>query len=105
MRFLTYVVFPLDKAAELAKLGDETTTNPPEGYKTLAKYNCLSNPFPGVQLPQGTTVVVSICECDNEQAMAATNLPLMFAGATVHRIPILEIESGQASKTVDELTS
>jgi hypothetical protein len=35
--------------------------------------------------------------------MAAVNLELLFAGATVNRIPVMEISTGEAEGTVEKL--
>jgi hypothetical protein len=35
--------------------------------------------------------------------MAAANLELLFAGATVNRIPVMEISTGEAEGTVEKL--
>lgn len=40
-----------------------------------------------------------------EYPMAAANLQLILAGATVNRIPVMEIPTGDAEGTVDTLKS
>ena len=62
-----------------------------------------SNPFPGIQLPQGTMVTASIIECENAEAMAAASLEMTLAGATVNRIPVMQVSTGEAEGTVERL--
>jgi len=66
-------------------------------------YSCQANPFPGIELPQGTMVTVSIVECDNAEAMAAVSLEMTLAGATTNRIPVMEVATGKAEGTVEKL--
>jgi len=66
-------------------------------------YSCLSNPFPGVELPPGTMVTASIAEYESDEAMASAGLEITLAGGTVNRIPVLEISTGGAEETVEKL--
>ena len=103
MKFLSFTTYNVDKLAEIAKAADRLASNPPEGYKILAMYSCQANPFPGIQLPQGTMVSASIIECENAEAMAAASLEMTLAGATVNRIPVMQVSTGEAEGTVERL--
>jgi hypothetical protein len=103
MKFLGITTFNVDKLAEVVKAADKLGKNPPEGYKLLAMYSCQSNPFSGTETQRGDLVTVSIIECDNAEALAAANLEMTFAGATVNRIPVLEVSTGEAQETVEQL--
>ncbi len=103
MKFLNFTTYHIDKLAEIVKVSDKLGANPPEGYKLLAVYSCLANPFPGVENPQGTIVSVSVIECDNAEALASATLEMQLAGGTVNRIPVLEIPTSGAEETVERL--
>ena len=103
MKFLSFNIFNIDKLGEIAKVTDKLAANPPEGYKILAIYSCMANPFPGVELPQGTMVSVSILESDNAESMASAALEMTLAGATVNRIPVMEVSTGKVEETVERL--
>lgn len=105
MKFLSFTTYHIDKLTEIVKAADRLATKPPEGYKLLAMYACQANPFPGVELPQGTMITASIVECENAEAMAAASLEMTFAGATVNRIPVMEVSTGEAEGTVEKLKS
>ena len=105
MKFLSFTTFHIDKMAEVVKAADKLGKNPPEGYKLLVQYSCGANPFPGIQLPQGTLVTASIVECETAEAMAAASLEMIFAGASINRVPVMEISAGEAEGTVDRLKS
>ncbi len=103
MKFLSFTTYNIDNLAEIAKATDKLASNPPEGYKLLALYVCLSNPFPGIELPPGTIASASIVECDSAEAMASAGLELQLAGGTVSRIPVLEVSKSEAEQTVEKL--
>lgn len=103
MKFLSFTTFNIDKLAEVAKAADKIAKNPPEGYNLLAMYSCQANPFPGIERPIGTMVTVSIIECDNAEAMAAASLEMTLAGASINRIPVMEVLTGEAEGTVEKL--
>jgi hypothetical protein len=84
------------KTAEVAKAADQVTSNPPPGFKLLAQYLCLGRPFDGI--PPNTMVNVAIGETDSAEAIAAMSYPLMLAGVTFYRVPILEIPVGGAAE-------
>jgi len=103
MKFLSFTTYNIDNLAEIAKATDKLASNPPEGYKLLALYVCLSNPFPGIDLPPGTIASASIVECDSAEGMASAGLEMQLAGGTISRIPILEVSTGGAEQTAERL--
>jgi hypothetical protein len=103
VKFLGITTFNVAKLGDVAKAADKLGKNPPAGYKLLAMYSCQANPFPGADSQRGDLVTISIIECDNAEALAAANLEMTFAGASVSRIPVLEISTGEAEQTVDQL--
>ena len=103
MKFLSFTTYHIDKLAEIVKAADKLAASPPEGYKILAMYSCQANPFPGTEFPQGTMITASIIECENVEAMAAASLEMTIAGATVNRIPVMEVSTGGAEETVERL--
>ena len=103
MKFIGVTTYNIKDLAEVAKAADKLGKNPPEGYKLLAMYSCQAAPFSGMELQQGDMVTLSVVECDSDQAMAAANLEMTIAGATVNRIPVLQMSAGEAERTVDEL--
>jgi hypothetical protein len=105
MKFLSITTYNIDKLSEIAQAADNLGKNPPEGYKLLAMYSCQGNPFPGMELERGDMVSVSIIESESAEAMASANLQLVLAGATVNRIPVMEIPTGDAEGTVEKLKS
>lgn len=97
MKFLSFVTIPATKVAEVSAVSDKVLTNPPPGYQALANYACLAAPFDGI--PPNSIVSVSISEADNAEALAAIQYPLVLAGATVHRVPIMDVAIGTAVQT------
>jgi len=96
MKFLSFTIYDTAKGAEIAQAADKVWASPPPGIKPLASYVCLSSPFPG--LPLNTMVSVGIGEAESAEAMAAVSYPLMLAGATIYRVPILELPVGGAAE-------
>ena len=103
MKFLSFTTFNVSKLAEVAQAADKLGKNPPEGYKILAMYSCQANPFTGTELARGDMVSVSIMEINSAEAMASASLEMTMAGATVNRIPLMEIPTGDAEGTVEKL--
>jgi len=89
-------MFDVAKAAEVAKVSDKVMASPPPGYKLLTQYVCLAPPFPGV--PPNTLVGFNISEVDSAEAMSTVTYPIMLAGATIHRAPILELPVAAAAE-------
>ncbi len=95
MKFMSFTMFDVAKAAEVAAAGDTVSNTP--GRKVLAQYLCEAIPFPGV--PPNTIVVVAITEAESNEAISAAMYPVMLAGATVHMVPVLEMPVGGAAET------
>ena len=101
MKMLSIAVYDPSKLGEISKVTDKVHTNTP-GYKPLAMYVCLGNPFPG-EIPPNSMVSITIAEVENENALAAVNYPLVLAGMSIHRVPILEMKSGKVAETEKKL--
>ena len=97
MKFLSFVTIPAAKVAEVSAASDKVNANPPPGYQVLANYACLGDPFDGI--PPNSMVSVSISEADSAEALAAVQYPLLLAGATIHRVPIMDVAIGTAVQT------
>jgi len=95
MKFLTFAMFDVAKAADVAAAGDKVANTP--GAKMLAQYICQGIPFPGV--PPNATVVIGICEAESNEAISAVTYPLALAGATVWMVPAQEMAVGGAAET------
>jgi len=87
MKFITFDMFDVAKAAEVAQAGDKVAKTP--GQKMLAQYVCEGLAFPGQ--PPNTLVGISIAEVESNEALAAVQYPAALAGATVWSIPVLEM--------------
>jgi hypothetical protein len=102
IKFLTFTIFDVSKVEQVAKAADKVWSSPPKGIKIEANYTCLANPFPGI--PPNTIVGVTISEAESAEAIATTSYPLMLAGVTIHRVPILEIPVGDSAKAEKKLS-
>ena len=96
MKFLTFVMFDVDKTAEMSQLSDKIQANPPPGTKTLAMYTCLGIPFPG--FPPNTLLSITVSEAESSEAIAAGTYPAALAGATVWSVPVLEAAIGAVAE-------
>ena len=103
MKFLSINTYHIDRLGDAAKATAKLNANPPEGYKILAIYSCLANPFPGVELPPGTMVTVSVLESDNAESLASASIEMTLAGVNVNRIPVMEVPTGEVEETVEKL--
>jgi len=103
MKFLSINTYHIDKLGDAAKATAKLNANPPEGYKILAIYSCLANPFPGAGLPPGTMVTVSVLECENAESLASAALEMTLAGVNVNRIPVMQVPVGEVEETVERL--
>jgi hypothetical protein len=103
VKFLSINTYHIDKLGDAAKATAKLNANPPEGYKILAIYSCLANPFPGAELPPGTMVTISVLESDNAESLASAALEMTLAGVNVNRIPVLEVPAGEVEETVERL--
>lgn len=93
MKFITFAMYDVAKAAEVAQVADKVAKTP--GHKTLAPYVCQGKPFDGV--PPNTLVVIAITEAESNQAIAAVTYPLLLAGATLWSVPVLEMPVASAA--------
>jgi hypothetical protein len=96
MKFLTIYVTDMANIQAMVQASDKVWASPPPGIKVEASYVCLGTPFPGV--PPNTLVSVTIAEAESAEALAAVSYPMMVAGVTVHRVPILEVSVGAVAK-------
>ena len=87
MKFITFNMFDVAKATEVAQAGDKVAKTP--GQKILAQYVCEGLAFPGE--PPNTLVSISIAEVESNEALAAVQYPVALAGATVWSVPVLEM--------------
>ena len=90
MKFITFYMFDVAKAAEVAQAGDKVAKTP--GQKILAQYVCEGLAFPGQ--PPNTIVNIAIGEVESNEALAAAQYPVALAGATVWSVPVLEMPVG-----------
>jgi hypothetical protein len=92
MKFLTINMTEVAKIPALVQAADKVWATPPAGIKVEANYVCLGTPFPGV--PPNTMVSFSISEVESAEALAAVSYPMMVAGSTIYRVPIMEMPVG-----------
>ena len=97
MKFLTINMTEVANIPAVIQASDKVLASPPPGIKVEANYVCLGMmPFPGV--PPNTMVSFTISEVESAEAMATVSYPTMLAGATIHRVPILEMPVGAITK-------
>ena len=96
MKFLTINMTDMANIAAVAQASDKVWASSPPGIKVEASYVCLGTPFPGV--PPNTMVSFSISEVESAEVIAAVSWPMMVAGSTIHRVPILEMPVGAVAK-------
>jgi len=96
MKFLTINVMEVANIPAVVQAADKVFASPPPGIKVEASYMCLGMPFPGI--PPNTMVGISITEAESAEALATVSYPLMLAGSTIYRVPILEIPVGAGAK-------
>ena len=87
MKFITFHMFDVAKAAEVAQASDKVAKTP--GQKILAQYVCEGLAFPGQ--PPNTIVSIGIVEVESNEALAAAEYPVALARATVWSVPVLEM--------------
>jgi hypothetical protein len=100
MKFMTFITYEAEKTAAIAAAGDKITSKPPKGFKLLNNYACMSAPFP---VPPNTIVSVTISEAENAEVLAAVTYPLLLAGATISRVPLMEVPAGASVKIEKKL--
>jgi len=89
MKFLTFAIMDVAKAAEVAKAADKVWASPPPGVKLLVSYVCQGLAFPGV--PPHTVVSIRVVEAESNEAIAAIMWPISLAGASTWNVPVLEM--------------
>lgn len=87
MKFITFAMFDVAKAAEVAQVVDKVAKTP--GQKTIAQYICQGIAFAGV--PPNKMVTISVAEVESNEAIAASQYPLALAGAILWAVPVLEM--------------
>ena len=101
MKFITFTMYDIAKAAEVMQAADKNSKIP--GQKMLAGYTFLGLPFPGV-FPPTTMVSTTIREAESAEALAAVLYNIALTGATAWAVPVLEIPVGDAVAEVKKLT-
>jgi hypothetical protein len=101
MKFITFAMYDVAKAAEVAQASDKVAKTP--GQKRLAQYVCLGIPFPGV-FPPNTLTAITIREAESAEALAAVQYPLVLAGANIWSVPVLEFPVDGAVAEVKKYT-
>ena len=94
MKIMTFAMFDVDKAAEVAKAGDKVVNTP--GRKVLATYACQGIPFPHT-VPPHAMVVITLQEAESNEAIGTANYPVALAGASTWSVPVLEMPSAGAA--------
>jgi hypothetical protein len=87
MKFITFYMFDVAKAADVAQASDKVAKTP--GQKILSQYVCQGLAFPGS--PPNTLVSISVVEAESNEAMASANYPVALAGASLWSVPVLEM--------------
>jgi hypothetical protein len=95
MKFMSLVVYPVEKTAEVAAATDKVWANQPKALRPEGSYVLMCVPF---DVPPNSLVSVTISESDSAERMAARVYPVMLAGATVNIIPLLEVPVGGGAK-------
>jgi hypothetical protein len=95
MKFMSLVVYPVEKTAEVAAATDKVWAKQPKARRPEGSYVLMCVPF---DVPPNSLVSVSISESDSAEAMAARVYPIMLAGATVNIIPLLEVAAAASVK-------
>ena len=95
MKFMTMIVYPVEKAAEVSAASDKGWASVPQERRAESSYVLMSVPL---DVPPNSLVAFSIGESDSAEAMAARAYPVMLAGATVNIIPLLEVPVAGAAK-------
>ena len=89
MKFLRFLMADVEKAADIAQIGDKMWSNPPPGAKMLELYICGGIAFPGQ--PTDKYVAIGVFEMENAEAIIGTSYPAMLAGANIWWVPVQEV--------------
>lgn len=100
MKFMTMVIMPADKVAEVAAASDKAWAARPAESRPKNAYVLSAVPF---DVPPRSVVTVYITDEDSMEAVAARTYPVMLAGATVSVVPVMEYTPGAATKTEKKL--
>ena len=103
MKFLSFAMFDVAKAGELAKVSDKVWASAPPGIKILSAYVCQGMAFAGV--PPNALVSIDIIEAESNEALAAVNYPLALAGASIWNVPVMELPMGGAAEIEKKMKS
>jgi len=93
MKFITFSMYDVAKLPEVAQVADKNSKIP--GLKTLAAYNCLGLPFPGV-FPPNTMISIGIREAESAETLGAALYSIALTGATTWAVPVMEVPVGGA---------
>ena len=96
MKFMTFAIFDVAKAAEVAAAADKVADAP--GTKRSAQYMFQGIPFPPT-IPPDAMVAVTISDAESNEALAAANYPVALTGAIIYNVPVLEMPLGGAAET------
>jgi len=97
MKFMTLVIEPVEKVAEISAASDKVWASVPRGDRQGVSYVMLG--VPQFDVPPNSLVAFGIGEAENVEVIAARTYPLLLAGATaVHVIPVLEVPVTGAAK-------
>jgi len=97
MKFMTLVVQPVEKAAEISAASDKGWASWPKESRPQVGYVMLC--VPRFKVPPNSLVAFTISEADSADKISARVYPQMVAGATVNVIPLVEFPMGGAAKT------
>jgi len=95
MKFISFAMFDVAKAAEVAQAGDKVANTP--GNKIIGQYICQGKAFDGV--PPNTVVVIAIHETESNEAITTSQYAHALAGATMWAVPVLEMPVAGAAAT------
>jgi hypothetical protein len=96
MKFMTLVIEPTEKIADIGAASDKAMANVPKGKRAECIYVMMC--VPQLNIPPNSIVAFAIAESDTADEIAARNYPVMLAGAAVHTIPLLEVPVTGAAK-------
>ncbi len=90
MKFMSLVVEPVEKVAEVSAAADKVWANVPKERRPETHYVMLC--VPQFDIPPNSVIAFTIFEDESADAIAARSYPFMVAGATaVNTIPLLEV--------------
>lgn len=96
MKFIALSMWPIEKTAEIAAVGDKVNAKLPKERRGGSAYILLCNP--SFDVPPNAMVSVGIFDGDSAEEIAEANYPSMLAGASIQIIPVLEVPAGSYVK-------